>query len=976
MPNCQVPQCNGNFQAERKTIGPVSSFNLPKQDLKRREQWLKNISRDDLIPHLDQNFYVCERHFQEEFIKRIYKKEIDAEGKPVNGAFIRCTLQPDAVPTIFPNQPVYRTKIVHKRKDPEIRAQENEARKKAKIEEEKKLDSIANLKSISSNIKFIKEVANDNCGNFMFFQQPSSVVFLKLDHSNCPQVSISLKIMPDLKCLIFQGNTEILGILKTKLLGGSHKCDSFSKLKIILNNLQNFDMNKEMYNDQLDCLYQLIQRISENVSEKMESDPDFEDKKKGLQKKLFFLTEQIKMLNSMAPRYHTDSLLWACKLYFTFPAAYRMLRDFNLMALPHPSYLRRLLSSVSTLDGGLDDNHLKYMKERAASLTDQEKYVVLYLDEIYVKECLTYKGGKLVGSAVNQNDTARTIQVFMIKSMFSTNKEVVAMFPVKKLKAEELHKMTLAVLDALQKCGYRVISITSDNNKVNTSMFEMLCKGVIVPCIPNPVDPTSVLFILYDPVHVFKNVRNNWLNQPTQTFLIPMGTSDTSLKPASLCHLKALYDLEKGNVIKSLHGFSKKVLAPSSLERQQVNPVVKMFKDHVPVALLDHASKLAYPLDDIKSTSKFIEIIGDWWKVINCKSKLKGLHKRDDLQKPIEKDTWESCTQLEFLNNFVAWLELWESLSLPEDYKKQLSGCRRFGRLTKQTMHAIKHTTKTLIEIVKHCFNNIPGTEYVLLGLFQDDAIEHRFGKWRCMSGRNYNISVYQALESEKKIRFLDLLKIKSKSQGDFEIKSFCKSFGEDLLNSQAEIASNVYGQYKIVIDTCDKVKIPETSVSAMIFIAGYSAYAAGKNLKCSDCLHFLAYDRTLDIDIELPAEYAYLMRLDRGGLKVPTEFTVDIAIIVHKIFQAIVGGDLEQEFIRCNCQKALLMKLALEKFESLIIDFPLCHCGLDIIGLAKYCLPSLANIFLNSYSQIKNDDIERAKNERKMNALSGKNNK
>ncbi len=55
------------------------------------------------------------------------------------------------------------------------------------------------------------------------------------------------------------------------------------------------------------------------------------------------------------------------------------------------------------------------------------------------------------------------------------------------------------------------------------------------------------------------------------------------------------------------------------------------------------------------------------------------------------------------------------------------------------------------------------GFEYVLLGKFQSDPLEERFGLYRRMSGCNYNVSVNQVLESEKKLKIINLLQLTSK---------------------------------------------------------------------------------------------------------------------------------------------------------------------------------------------------------------------
>jgi hypothetical protein len=45
-----------------------------------------------------------------------------------------------------------------------------------------------------------------------------------------------------------------------------------------------------------------------------------------------------------------------------------------------------------------------------------------------------------------------------------------------------------------------------------------------------------------------------------------------------------------------------------------------------------------------------------------------------------------------------------------------------------------------------------------MLGSFQTDVLERRFGKYRRMSGCNYNVSVQQIIVSEKKIKINSLI--------------------------------------------------------------------------------------------------------------------------------------------------------------------------------------------------------------------------
>lgn len=60
------------------------------------------------------------------------------------------------------------------------------------------------------------------------------------------------------------------------------------------------------------------------------------------------------------------------------------------------------------------------------------------LDEIHDKKCITYKGGMLHGMADDSTEAASTVQAFMVTSVLSSHKQVVALYPVNSLTADKL----------------------------------------------------------------------------------------------------------------------------------------------------------------------------------------------------------------------------------------------------------------------------------------------------------------------------------------------------------------------------------------------------------------------------------------------------------------------------------------------------------------------------------------------------------
>ena len=151
------------------------------------------------------------------------------------------------------------------------------------------------------------------------------------------------------------------------------------------------------------------------------------------------------------------------------------------------------------MNGDLNkDGHVAYLKDKANLLQQHERHVILLLDEIHVNPKTTYKGGCLVGMASNSPDEATTVQAFMICSLLSSNKDVAALVPVKSMTAAYLKECTVNVLNMLESCGYWVLCLIPDNNRINRNMFTELCNGELKPSVPHPCCSERRLFFLFD----------------------------------------------------------------------------------------------------------------------------------------------------------------------------------------------------------------------------------------------------------------------------------------------------------------------------------------------------------------------------------------------------------------------------------------------------------------------------------------------
>lgn len=115
-------------------------------------------------------------------------------------------------------------------------------------------------------------------------------------------------------------------------------------------------------------------------------------------------------------------------MYLTSPCGYKILRGFNILTLPHPRNLRKLASGLYHDSRNCNPTN-DYLKKRISSLSSNDRFVNLLVDEIYLDPQLTFKGGKLIGASVegSATDIAKTVLVFFLNSVCSSYKDVVAL---------------------------------------------------------------------------------------------------------------------------------------------------------------------------------------------------------------------------------------------------------------------------------------------------------------------------------------------------------------------------------------------------------------------------------------------------------------------------------------------------------------------------------------------------------------------
>ncbi|KAI6648653.1 Transposable element P transposase [Oopsacas minuta] len=226
-----------------------------------------------------------------------------------------------------------------------------------------------------------------------------------------------------------------------------------------------------------------------------------------------------------------------------------------------------------------------YLSQATSSFSSLERNVIVQMDEIHIKSDITYKGGKIFAPNLDPEDPTRTVFAVMISS---------------------LHEKW-SCISRLLPCG----SISAKRHFPSSK---------------------SVSLILRIVVYVYR-IRNNWLNQKNfdktmyylklEDFEIDKCQYPLCLHSASFQDVSLLYSSERGSLAKLAPQLTVKACFPSSIERQDVELVLKVFNGLTLSALEIPYEKRCEEYRN--NTSTFVRILPTLWKIFNVSTPSKGI---------------------------------------------------------------------------------------------------------------------------------------------------------------------------------------------------------------------------------------------------------------------------------------------------------------------------------------------------------------
>ncbi len=624
--HCSAPGCMSGYDGQKG-----HSFHKFPDDLQMRQKWLRAIPRDTKTWTPSTHSRMCSLHFREEDYVDSRDKDIKRRQKKKTA---RKSLRKDAVPSIFPNLPQSLNPT------PQALPREGHATASGRLVKEEKVlqDNIENFLQ-KEKLSSISDLKN-KLGSVILpegvdtIERDTWILFLALDLTDgAPMVQYSLSIHEDLSLkMSLQGDCVAERRVMHLLPQGNITVTAIGN---ILSFLKSQNEKQPTVND---VTAQYIKKVAEKLHSHAEGNIE-------LMKKFSFLCEQLELaLKTPATRRYSNDLLACCTLWEnTSPALYKQIVSEGFLSLPSVRRIHQLSQALLT-ETGLKPSTFAYLKARSKNLSPYQKLIIVMFDEIYCAQRLEYASGAMHG--MEEGNLCKTLLSFMIKSVCGKYSDVVALSPVTNLDAEKVEKDLLKVLEALHDIGFEVLLLSADNASPNRKCFLKLCDGTWKMCVENPCLPGKPLFLVFDSVHDFKNIYNNF--QTRRTFVFPSLEQDGKKLTAQFNHLEELYKLELLKPAKMAYKLNDRVLHPSSLEKTNVQLADSLFHDST-IAALDHYSR-----DHLewRQTATFLKIVREWWNRVNVKTPTLGIQMRDDTRKPIY-----SMDDTKFLVSFSSWLQ-------------------------------------------------------------------------------------------------------------------------------------------------------------------------------------------------------------------------------------------------------------------------------------------------------------------------------
>lgn len=445
--------------------------------------------------------------------------------------------------------------------------------------------------------------------------------------------------------------------------------------------------------------------------------------------------------------------------------------------------LELLIRWYQTVNGdpGITKESLDILKTKAAEMKDKGKHLLgcLMMDEMAIRQQVVWdeKTKKLEGvvhqhsnrhtAPIEQTAVAKEALVFMVTSVQdqdqTTWKIPVAYFLINGMSAEEKKHLIKTVLTSLHDAGVKIIAFTFDGTTTNIATANALgcsIRGSSVPIKTTFKHPASDhdVFVLMDPVHMLKLVRNT------------LNAQKSLIGPNGVVEWKYIENL---NLYQNAIG---QKLAPKLSDRHvhfenskmKVVLAVQVLSNSVAVAL-DQLRGIHEDFAGCSATVEFISLFNDLFDLTNSMNET-----AKDFKRPLSKHNFDLYYEaFKYIDLYIRAIRLQNGSSILD------SRCKTGFMGFLVALESFKGIFKTYVE-------ENADLAQIFTYRFSQDHLENFFGAIRSKNGSNDNPNCVQFKASYKRLIVNNEIKNPSSSN--------CSNF-EDVqsltISNEAQVVKN-----------------------------------------------------------------------------------------------------------------------------------------------------------------------------------------
>lgn len=307
-----------------------------------------------------------------------------------------------------------------------------------------------------------------------------------------------------------------------------------------------------------------------------------------------------------------DHKKFALALYYKSPSAYKFL--YNKIVLPSPYTVQRWISKSNFLPG-FSAKLFWQIQQKVTTWSESERACVICFDEMSLKETMDYnksldfiEGFEDLGHLGRTPRKARYALVFLARGLYSRWRLSLAYF-VSHCGVPSLHLVVLlkTVLERCFQSGLLPQAVVCDQGTSNQSTYKKL--GVLENQ-PFFEVGTHRIIALYDVPHLFKNFRNNLLQN---NFV-------NDEQEISFQDVRAVYTIDQSKTCKAMTKITERHINPKGFQKMSVKLATQVFSHTVASCI-----KTCVATGELKSatalnTADFITRLNNTFDALNSSS--------------------------------------------------------------------------------------------------------------------------------------------------------------------------------------------------------------------------------------------------------------------------------------------------------------------------------------------------------------------